>query len=174
MALNPVGRSVARIERMVESELRRGERVEAALPVWIGGTYVPFLSSIVVGVALAAGLATSLGGSGLVITALGAAIGAASGRAVALRAVRQHPVDADALQVFLAVTQFRLVVYEARSWGKPGRLLDSMLRSDIGDVALQTGNFLRPTQLSFLTSSGLHAYEFSGLWDVEDLLTALR
>ena len=173
MALNPIPRTVVRLQRMLERELRKGESVEQALPVWIGGTYVPFLASIVVAVGLAAGMASSTGANGLVVTALGAAVGAATGRAIALRAARSHPVEARALQVFLAVTQRRVLVYEARSWGKPARLLDSFPHGQIGEVQLEGGNFVRPTRLSFLAPSGIHTYEFSGLWNVDEFVAAL-
>ena len=173
MALNPIPRTVVRVQRMLENELRKGESIEQALPVWIGGTYVPFLASIVVAVGLAAGMASSIGANGLIVTALGAAVGAAAGRAIALRAARSHPVDARALQVFLVVTQRRVLVYESRSWGKPARILDSFPPGQTGEVQLDKGNFIRPTRLTFLAPRGVHAYEFSGLWDVDDFVAAL-
>ena len=173
MALNPGPRTVVRVQRMLEPELRKGETVQHALPVWIGGTYVPFLGSIVGAVALGAGMASGLGANGLVITALGAAVGAVTGRFIAQRAARDHPVDARALQVFLGVTQRRVLVYEARSWGKPARLLESIPLGQVGDVHLVKGNFFRPARLIFLAPNGMHTYEFSGLWDVSDVVEAL-
>lgn len=173
MALNPVPRTVIRVQRMLQPELRKGETVQQALPVWVGGTYVPFLGSIVVAVALAAGMASGLGANGLVITALGAAVGALTGRYVAQRAASHHPLDARALQVFLAVTQRRVMLYEARTWGKPARLLDSIPLGQVGDVQLAAGNFFRPARLAFLAPNGVHTYEFSGLWDVADVVEAL-
>jgi hypothetical protein len=173
MALNPVPRSVQRMSGMVEGELREGETLLHALPVWIGGTFVPFLGSIIVGVALAAGMASALGANGLIVTALGAAAGALAGRYVAMRAVAQHPLDAAALQVFLGITKQRVLIYEPRSWGKPGRVLDSIPKGQVGDVELRQGNILRPSRVSFLAPNGLHTYECSGLWNVDDIIEAL-
>ncbi|HSF84436.1 MAG TPA: hypothetical protein VLG28_02095 [Acidimicrobiia bacterium] len=166
-------RSVQRMRGMVEGELRKGEELQHAVPVWIGGTYVPFLGSIVVAVALAAGMASALGANGLIVTAVGAATGALTGRYIALRAVGDHPLDAAALQVFLGVTRKRVLIYEPRSWGKPGRLLASIPRGQVGDIVLVQGNFLRPSRLSFLAPNGLHTYECSGLWNVDDIVEAL-
>jgi hypothetical protein len=173
MAFNPAPRSMQRMDRMVEKDLRKGEELVAALPVWIGGTYIPFLGSIIVAVALAASMASALAANSLIITALGAAIGAVVGRYVAQHAARDHPVDAQALQVMLGVTPSRVLIYEPRSLGKPGRLLDSFSIDQVGDLTLDKGNFIRPTRLSFLAPRGLHTYEFSGLWHVADVVAAL-
>ncbi len=174
MALNPVPRTVIRMATMVEDELRRGEKLKAALPTWIGGTYVPFLASIVAAAGLAAAMAPGLGANSLIVTALGAAFGAIVGRWLAMRAAAEHPVDSRALQVFVGATDRRVLVYEPKGWGKPGRLLASISLRDIGDVSVEKGGFVRPSRLEFLTSGGPHRYEFSGLWDVHEFLQALE
>jgi hypothetical protein len=173
MALDPSPRTVLRAQQLLEKELHKREKVVAALPVWLGGAYVPFLGSIVVAVALAAGLASALGASGLVVAALGAAVGAIAGRWVAMRAVSDHPVDAQALQVILAATDTRVMVYEPKSWGKPGRLLDAFPVSRVADVHFTKGGLLRPSRLEFLAPDGHHRYEFSGLWNIDSTLEAL-
>ncbi len=171
--MNPVPRSVARLSSMVGDELRRGEKVGAALPAWIGGTYVPFLGSIVIAVALAAAMASGLGANGLIVSALGAFVGAVVGRWLAKRAAADHPVQARALQVFLGVTDRRVLVFEPKTWGKPAAMLAEFPVRSVHDVALSKGGFIRPSRLSFLTPHGQHEYEFSGLWDVSDFIDAL-
>ena len=173
MAINPVPRSVGRMSTMVDEELRRGEKLTAALPVWIGGTYVPFLGSIVVAVGLAAGLASGLQANALIVVALGAFVGAVTGRWLANRAAADHPVQSRALQLFVGITDHRVLIYEPKTWGKPGSLLAAIPTNDVGDVTLVKGNFIRPSRLSFLTARGLHEYEFSGLWDVDEFVDAL-
>ncbi len=174
MAIDPIPRSVTRLQAMVGDELRKGERVVQAAPMWLGGTYVPFLGSIVLGVATASAAASAIAVNRLVVVALGAALGAFVGRRLAVRAARDHPVDAKALQVYVGVTDRRLIVFEPRSWGKPARLLASFPTSQVGNVAFVKGGIFRPSRLSFFMSAGEHRYEFSGLWDVESLLDALR
>lgn len=174
MAMNPVPRSADRLASMMGKDLRRGERIRAALPVWIGGTYVPFLGSIIVAVALAAGMASGLGAGGLVFAAGGAMVGAVVGRWVAKRAAADHPVDARALQVFIGVTDRRFLVFEPKTWGKPAALLTSFPVKEVADVRLFKGGFIRPSRLHFLSPQGEHVYEFSGLWDVEELIAALQ
>ncbi len=174
MALDPAPRAVVRMERMVGDELRRGETVQQALPVWIGGTYVPFLGTIVVAAALSAGMASAIGLNGLIVTGLGAAIGAVVGRALAKRGARDHPFEADALQVYIGVTRQRVLIYEPQSLGKPGRLLDSFPLGRVGSVEFVKGNFLRPSRLLFFAPDGEHVYEFPGLWNPEGLLHALQ
>ncbi len=174
MALDPVPRTVIRMATMVEGELRRGEKLDAALPTWIGGTYVPFLASIVAGAGLAAAMAPGLGANSLIVTALGAAFGAIIGRWLAMRAAAGYPIDSRALQVFVGATNMRVLVYEPKSWGKPGRLLATIPLRDIGNVSFEKGGFVKPSRLEFLTPDGPHQYEFSGLWDVRRFLAALE
>ena len=73
----------------------------------------------------------------------------------------------------LGSTQRRVLIFEPRSLGKPGRLLDSFPIGQVGDLTLEKGNFIRPTRMSFLAPDGLHTYEFSGLWQVADVIAAL-
>lgn len=173
MAIDPTPRSVVRLQNMASAELRKGERVVQAAPMWLGGAYVPFLGTIVLAVALASVAASATNLNRLVVVAAGAAIGAFAGRQLAMRATRDLPVDARALQVYLGITDRRVIVFEPRSWGKPARLLASFPVSQVGQVQFVKGNFIRPSRLTFLTSTGEHRYEFSGLWDVSSLLAAL-
>ena len=49
-----------------------------------------------------------------------------------------------------------------------------MIGESLGDVTFTKGGFLKPSRLSFLSSTGHHEYEFSGMWDVGTFLDALR
>lgn len=158
---------------MAGAELRKGERVVQAAPMWLGGAYVPFLGAIVLAVAIASAAASVVDLNRLVVVAGGAALGAFAGRQLAMRATRDLPIEARALQVYLGVTDRRVIVFEPRSWGKSARLLASFPVSQVGHVQFVKGNFIRPSRLTFLTSAGEHRYEFSGLWDVSSLLDAL-
>jgi hypothetical protein len=173
MAIDPTPRSAARLQAMAGAELRKGERVVQAAPMCLGGAYVPFLGTIVLAVAIASAAASVVDLNRLVVVAGGAALGAFAGRQLAMRATRNLPIDARALQVYLGVTDRRVIVFEPRSWGKPARLLASFPASQVGQVQFVKGNFIRPSRLSFLTSTGEHRYEFSGLWDVSSLLDSL-
>jgi len=174
MAINPVPRSTVRLQEMASRQLQKGEKVQQAAPMWLGGAYVPFLATIVVAVAVASVAASAVSGSRLVVVALGGAVGALVGRWLARRATRDLPLDARALQVYLGVTDRRVIVFEPRSWGRPARLLASFPTSDVAAVTFAKGGFVRPSRLAFLTSAGEHRYEFSGLWEVGPLLAALR
>lgn len=158
---------------MLGPELRKGETVLEALPVWLGGAYVPFLGSIIAAVALAAAMASAVGSGTLVIVGLGAAVGAFAGRRIALRAIEDHPVDSQALQVILAVTERRVLIQQPRSWGRAASLLDAVPVDRVGDVHFKKGGILRPSRLEFLAPDGHHVYEFSGLWNVESTVKAL-
>ncbi len=173
MAIDPTARSAARLQAMAGDELRKGERIGAAIPVWLGGTYVPFLGTIVLAVVLASVAASAVAINRLVTIAIGAAIGAYVGRQLALRASRDHPVRARALQVFLGATERRVIVFEPRSWGKPATLVAAFPLGQVAHLEFQKGGLVRPSRLSFLTPAGEHRYEFSGLWDVDSLLEAL-
>ena len=141
--------------------------------MWLGGTYVPFLGTIIAAVLVAAAAASTVAVNSLIIVGLGGALGAYVGRQLALRAARDHPVEARALQVFLGVTDDRVIVFEPRSIGKPGRLLSAFPVSQVGNLEFRKGGFFRPSRMSFFTPVGEHRYEFSGLWDVSTLLDAL-
>lgn len=173
MAIDPTTRSATRLQEMVGSDLRKSERVRAAAPVWLGGTYVPFLGTIIVAVVLASAAASAVSFNRLVVVALGAALGAYVGRQLARRGSRDHPVRARALQVFLGVTDNRVIVFEPRSIGKPSSLLAAFPVSQVANVEFRKGGLFRPSRISFLTPAGDHHYECSGLWDVSALLTAL-
>jgi hypothetical protein len=158
---------------MAGSELRKTERVRAAAPVWLGGTYIPFLGTIIVAVLLSSAAASAVSFNRLIVIAIGAALGAYAGRQLAMRGSRDHPVRARALQVFLGVTDNRVIVFEPRSIGKEARLLTAFPVSQVADVEFRKGGFFRPSRLTFLTPAGQHRYVFSGLWDVSTLLSAL-
>jgi hypothetical protein len=173
MAINPVQRSVQRMTAMAADDLHKHEQILAALPVWIGGGYVPFLGAIVGGVALAAATASAVGANVLIFGALGAFAGTLVGRRLAKRGTADHPVEAAALQVMLGVTRQRVLVFEPKAWGKPARMLLTFPVKDVGGVTLEKGGFFKPTRLGFLTSQGEHRYEFSGLWEVDEFVDAI-
>ncbi len=159
---------------MALRHLRKGERVEFGLPVWIGGTYVAFLGSLVVAIAVAAALSPTVGGGGLVFVALAAAAGALAGRWLAQRRSAGHPIRSQALQVFVGLTDRRLLVYEPRSWGKPGRLLAEYPRSAITAASFSRGGLIRPSRLELVIAGHPHLYEFSGWWDVTAFVEAVQ
>lgn len=158
---------------MISRELAKSETLAAAIPVWIGGTYVPFLGSIVLGVTLFAIAGPALGAPGLVSAALGAAVGAVVGRRLARHRSVDEPVRSRALQVFLGVTDRRVLIYEPQGFGKPGKLLAAFPTSTVSNVRFEPGGILRPGRLAFGVAGVEQTYEFSGLWNIEAVLAAL-
>jgi hypothetical protein len=158
---------------MIAPELAKTEKLEAAIPVWIGGTYVPFLGCILVGVVVFATLGPAFGGPGVVSAALGAAIGAVAGRWLARRRSADEPVRSRALQVFLGITNRRVLIYEPKGFGKDGKLLAAFPVSTVSNVRFEPGGILRPGRLAFGVAGVEQTYEFSGLWNVEAVLEAL-
>ena len=171
--LNPVPRSLVRMQPMIARELATSEKLEAAIPVWIGGTYVPFLGSIMLGVVVFATVGPALGGPGVVSAALGAAVGAVAGRWLARRRSADEPVRSRALQVFLGVTNRRVLVYEPKGFGKEGKLLAAFPVASVSNVRFEPGGILRPGRLAFGVAGVEQTYEFSGLWNVDSVLEAL-
>ncbi len=171
--INPVPRSTQRMKPMVAKELTKHEELRAAVPVWIGGTYVPFLGGVVIGIAVGATVGASAGGQNIVIAALGGAIGAVVGRWFGRRRSANHPVRPRALQIFFGVTSKRVLLHEPSGFGKPGKLLTEFPIAEMGNITVDQGGILRPSRLSFEVSAVEHTYEYSGLWNIAEVLAAL-
>ena len=171
--INPVPRSTQRMKPMVAKELAKHEELRAAVPVWIGGTYVPFLGGVVIGIAVGTTVAASAGGQNIVFAALGGAIGAVVGRWFGRRRSVNHPVRSRALQVFLGVTSMRVLIHEPSGFGKPGKLLAAFPIAQMSNITVDQGGILRPSRLSFGVSAVEQIYEYSGLWNISEVLAAL-
>ncbi len=166
-------RSVERFEGVAKSHLKKGETVEVALPVWLGGTYMPFFLGIVVGVAVGS-IASSATGSGAVLVPLaGGVLGGFAGNLLAKRRAREHPVPATRLQVYLAITDRRILVHENGRVGRPGGLRTELSRRDLQSARLRRGGFFRPTRLTLVVGDTEYPFEYSGLWRVPALLDAV-
>lgn len=166
-------RSVPRFEGIAKSKLKKGEIVEAALPVWLGGTYLPFFASIVVGVAAGSVVSSGFGNGGILYAIGGAAVGAFVGNFLAKRKARDHPVEASRLQVYLAVTGRRILVHENGSMGRPGGLRSELDRKSLESATVKKGGFFRPTRLALTIEGTEYVYEYSGLWRVPGILDEL-
>ena len=166
-------RSVPRFEGIAKSHLKKGETVEAALPVWLGGTYMPFFLSIVVGVAAGSVAGSGIGNGSILYTIGGAIVGALVGNFLARRKAVEHPIDAGRLQVYLAVTGRRILVHENGGMGRPGGLRSEADLKSLDTATVRKGGFFRPTRLTLTIEGTDYPYEYSGLWRVPGLLEAL-
>ena len=163
-------RSIERFEGIASSHLKKGETVAAALPVWLGGTYLPFFLSIVFGVGLGSVLSSAIGSGSVLIPIGGGVVGAIVGNFLGKRKARAHPVPAGRLQVYLAVTNRRILVHENGGMGRPGGLRSDIDLKALESATVKRGGFFRPTRLTLTIAGEDHSFEYSGLWRVPNLL----
>lgn len=166
-------RSVPRFEGIASSHLKKGEVVEAALPVWLGGTYLPFFLSIVFGVALGSVASSATGSGAFWIPIAGGLIGGFVGNFIARRRLLRHPVEAGRLQVYLAVTNKRILVHENGGMGRPGGLRSELSLKALESASVRRGGFFKPARLSLTANGEEYTYEYSGLWRVPGILEKL-
>lgn len=166
-------RSIPRFEGIASSHLKKGETVQAALPVWLGGTYMPVVVGLIGGTMAGSVISNIVGERSIWLLLIGGVIGVYIGMFISGRRLRQHPVTANRRQVYLAVTDRRILIHENGSMGKPGGLRSELNRKALESTQFKRGGFFRPHRLT-LTANGVdYRYEYSGLWRVPNLLESL-